>query len=315
MSSLVETVAFVFALVALGYMSGWSGLLKKETGAGLSDFAVSVGMPLLLFRTMGQADFTGGLPLRLWTTYFAAVIVTWILAHVMIVHVFGRDGRAGVVGGLSASFSNLALLGIPFVLGVFGHDGFVVLSLLLSIHLPLMIGASIILFSWYGGEEAPHGLKAVARDFISNVATNPLIIGIVAGLLWRFTGLEMPSFASRLIDALANVAAPISLFAMGLGLLRYGISGNVRPAIVLSALKLFLMPALVLIVAKVTGLTGTSAKVAVAVAAMPLGVNPYLIAVRFGTGQALASNSMSISTALAVFTTAFWVGIAQWVFA
>ncbi|WP_028034853.1 AEC family transporter [Chelativorans sp. J32] len=314
MSSLVETVAFVFALVALGYLSGWSGLLKKETGTGLSDFAVSVAMPLLLFRTMAQADFGGGLPLRLWGTYFAAAIVTWLLAQLVIVHIFGRDARAAIVGGLSASFSNLALLGIPLILGVFGHDGFAILSLILSIHLPLMVGASTALLSWFGGKGAPHGLKGVVRDFAVNIAGNPLMIGIAAGLLWRVTGLEMPLLASRLVDALADVAAPVALFAMGLGLLHYGISGNVRPAVAIAAFKLLFMPALVLLLASMTGLSGISAKVAVTAASMPLGVNPYLVAVRFGTGQALASNSMSISTALAAFTTAGWVAIAQWIF-
>ncbi|WP_309085866.1 AEC family transporter [Chelativorans sp.] len=314
MSPLVETVAFVFALVALGHLSGWCGLLKPETGAGLSDFAVSVAMPLLLFRTMGSADFDGSLPLQLWATYFSAVAVAWIVAQLTVIHLFGRDSRAGVVGGLSGSFSNLALVGIPFALGVFGQPGFEILSLILSIHLPIMMAMSVVLFSWYGGEDAPHGFWPVLGDFLRSMATNPLIIGIVAGLAWRATGAEMPALAARLVDALANVAAPVALFALGLGLRRYGIAGNIRPAVAMAAVKLILMPAVVLGAAKLTGLTGLSAKVAVAAAAMPLGVNPYLIAMRFGTGQALASNSMTISTAFAVLTTSFWIIVAQWVF-
>jgi hypothetical protein len=45
------------------------------------------------------------------------------------------------------------------------------------------------------------------------------------------------------------------------------------------------------------GLPPLVAKVAVVSAAMPTGVNPYLIATRFGTGQALASNTMTMTTA------------------
>jgi len=314
MASLVDTVAFVFALIALGYLGGWSGLLKPETGAGLSDFAVSVAVPLLLFRTMAEANFAGSLPLQLWATYFTAVAATWIVAQLTIIHVFGRDSRAGVVAGLSGSFSNLALLGIPFSLGVFGQQGFEILSLILSVHLPVMIGTTIVLFSWFGGEEAPHGIAPVIRDFISNVATNPLIIGIVGGLLWRMAGVGMPPLMARLVDSVADVAAPVALFAMGLGLLRYGIKGNVRPALAMVFLKLVFMPAVALLMAKLTGLSGISAKMAVAAAALPLGVNPYLLAVRFGTGQALASNSMSISMPFAVLSTAFWVMLAERLF-
>jgi predicted permease len=54
--------------------------------------------------------------------------------------------------------------------------------------------------------------------------------------------------------------------------------------------------------------------VAVATASMPSGVNSYLIAVQFRTGEALASSQMTIATIAAVVTTAFWLTIAQAVF-
>ena len=146
------------------------------------------------------------------------------------------------------------------------------------------------------------------------IAANPLIVGIVLGLIWRTTGLPLPDLASRLVDALADIAGPVALFAMGLGLRKFGISGNVRPALTLSLLKLLLMPAAALAIAWLFGLPPLAAKIAVAAAALPSGVNSYLIATQFGTGQALSSNQMTISTACAVFTTAFWLMVAQLVF-
>lgn len=315
MESLAGTLAFVFALVALGYLSGWSGLLKKDTGAALTDFAVSVALPLLLFRTMARADFAGSLPAALWLCYFTAVAFTWITAHFVIVRFFGRDTRAGIVGGLSAGFSNLVLLGFPFLLGLYGQEGFEVLSLIVSVHLPIMIGTTVLLFGLFGrSENGGMGLAAIVRDFLVKLLTNSLIIGILAGLIWRFSGLGMPPLMERLVDALANVAGTIALFAMGLELRRYGISGNVRPAAAMTGLKLVLMPAVALAMAKLVGLPPLSGKVVVTAAALPCGVNPYLIAVRFGTGQALASNATTIGTPLAALSTAFWVAMAEWVF-
>ena len=131
---------------------------------------------------------------------------------------------------------------------------------------------------------------------------------------WRCIGLPLPALAVRFVDALADIAGPLALFAMGLGLRQFGISGNVRPALALSVLKLFLMPAAALAMAWLFGLPPLTAKVAVAAAALPSGINSYLIAVQFGTGQALASNQMTIATACAVVTTAFWLSVAQAVF-
>lgn len=315
MSPLVETVLFVFGLVALGYLAGVTGYLRTETGDALSEFAMGVAMPLLLFRTMISSDFHGSAPWALWTTYFVAVAVAWTAGHLVITRIFGRDAQVGVVGGVSSAFSNLVLLGIPFTLGVFGQEGFEILSLIISVHLPTMMMASIILFEVFGpARKEPLHPVAIIRNFLRRVLSNPLVMGILAGLLWRATGVPMPALAGRFVDALANIAAPIALFAMGLGLRKFGISGNVRPALALSVLKLFVMPAVALAMAWLLGLPPLVAKVAVAAAALPSGVNSYLIAAQFGTGQALASNQMTIATACAVVTTALWLTLATGVF-
>ena len=47
-------------------------------------------------------------------------------------------------------------------------------------------------------------------------------------------------------------------------------------------------------------------------AACPTGVNAYLVANRFGTGQALASNAITLTTGLAVVTVAVWLNVVGW---
>jgi malonate transporter and related proteins len=57
-----------------------------------------------------------------------------------------------------------------------------------------------------------------------------------------------------------------------------------------------------------------TAQVAVVSASMPAGVNSWLIANKFNTGQRLASTAMTMSTPLAVLSTLFWVFVAAHVF-
>jgi hypothetical protein len=315
MTPLTETVLFVFSLVALGYLAGLTGYLKPASGEGISEFAVNVAMPLLLFQTMVKSDFHGVTPWSLWGAYFAAAAITWAAGHLVMTRLFGRDARAGIVGGVSSAYSNVVLLGAPFILGIFGASGFEVLSLLVSVHLPIMMMASIVLFEMFGrgSSETVHPLRVI-KSFLRRLFINPLIIGILAGLAWRLTGAPLPDLVERLVDTLADTAGPVALFAMGLSLRRFGISGNIRPALALSGLKLFLMPALVLVFVWLLGLPPLTAKVAVVAAALPSGINSYLIAVQFNTGQALASNQMTLATASAVVTTSFWLTVVIHVF-
>lgn len=316
MSPVVETIAYVFGLVALGYVSGWTGLLRPQVGEALTDFAIVIAVPALLFRTVVNADLAGAQPWALWIAYFSAIPFVWTTGHLIVTRIFGREAPVGVVGGVAASFSNLLLLGIPFVLGVYGQPGIEVLSLVLAVHLPTMMAASMVMFEWARrGEGVSSPLLTVLKQFFHNLLTNPLIVGILAALVWRATGLGMPGLATRFIDSFAGIAGTVALFAMGLSLRKYGISGDVRPAILMAALKLLLLPALVLVTAWLAGLPPLVAQVAIVGASLPTGVNPYLIATRFGTGQRLASNTMTISTAASVLTVGLWLAVAQRVFA
>ncbi len=310
MSSLIETILYVFGLVAIGYLAAWSGYLKAGSGEMLGQFAVGVAMPVLLFRTLSKVDFHGAAPWSLWAAYFSAVAFTWVAGHLATTRWLGRDARVGVVGGVSCSFSNLVLLGIPLISGIFGQPGMDVISLLISVHLPVMMMASIILFEVFGDGDGEVHPGRVVRRFLSRLFANPLIVGILCGLAWRFTGWQLPSVAARLVDAFADVAGPIALFSMGAGLSAFGISGNLRPAVVLSVVKLVLMPALALLFAVLLSLPPLTAQVVVVAASLPAGVNSYLIATQFGTGQGLASNQMTLSTLMATVTASLWLVVA-----
>ncbi len=314
-SSVVETILFVFGLVALGYLAGLTGYLRVEVGEALTQFTIGIALPLLLFRTMVGSDFHGSAPWALWGAYFAGAALTWLAGHLAMTRVFGRDSQTGVVGGFSSAYSNLVLLGIPFMLGVYGQPGFEVLSLLIAIHMPAMTMVSIVLFDLFG-QRKDGGIRAgeILRAFVRRVLPNPLMVGILAGVMWRLTGFELPGVVDRLIDALADIAGPLALFAMGLSQRKFSVSGHVMPAAVLSLLKLFLMPALVLAAALLFGLPPMTAKVVVTAAALPAGVNSYLLAVQFGTGQGLASSQISIAMACSAVTTGIWLAIAHAVF-
>jgi malonate transporter len=114
------------------------------------------------------------------------------------------------------------------------------------------------------------------------------------------------------IATLAGVAGPLALFAMGVSLWGYGIRGQVRQALSLvytqahaDAGRGAWHGAIAI------GLPELQAKIAVAAASLPAGVNSWLIASRLGTGQRLASTSMTIGTALAAVTTGMWLLIAE----
>jgi len=306
----------VFGLIALGYASARAGLLRQEVGDALADFVFIVAVPVLVFRTIAEADFSVAAPWRIWLPYFAVFGLMWVAGDFLVRRLFARDARTGVVAGISAAYGNTVLVGIPLALAAFGDAGAVPIALIIAVHLPVTMTVGAILIERVeradGASAAPADAAGVARSVLRNLGRNPIIISIAAGVLWRLLGVPLGGVPATLVDRLADVAATLALFTLGMSLKRYGIRGNIRAGLVLAGLKLAVMPALVFLLARyVVPMPPLWAKVVVLAAACPTGVNAYVVSSRFRAAEALASNTITISTGLAVVTTSLWLALVE----
>ncbi|MBV6657719.1 MAG: AEC family transporter [Devosiaceae bacterium] len=306
--SLLAIVLPVFGLIAIGFLAARTGLIKDSVGDGLSDFVFTVAVPCLLFKTLATADVPEASPWAYWAVYFLAVIVVWTAAHLAVTRVFGRDRATGTVGGFSSAQANTVLIGIPLILTSFGEAGRVPIFLLIAIHLPIMMTAATVSIELGGAQGARW--QEVARKLAVSILTHPIIIGILAGLAWRFSGLTIPAIPFQILEMLGSTAVPCALFSAGMALKRYGVAGDVRVTVVVSFLKLLVHPALVFALGTyVFALPPVWLGAAVLFAACPSGINAYLLANRYGTGIRIASSSIAVSTGLAVVSVTFWLWV------
>lgn len=299
----------VFALIAIGWLTVASGYVKAEIGEGLGDFVFRLGVPVLLFRTVATADFSGGTPWALWAAYFAGVAVTWTTGHVLAVRLFGRDARIGVVSGVSAAFANTVFVGLPLVLRFLDERGVAALTLLISVHLPVMMTTGTLLMERADrivGGAPPRPLGDVLAQVGRTLVRNPLVIGIVAGSVVRALAVPVGGVVDTVLGQIAATAGPTALLSIGMAVHRYGFAGNLSLAAVAAALKLVLLPAAVFGFAHLLGLDPTWAAALVLTAAVPTGVNAYLIANHFGVGHGLASSTITLTTVAGAITVTLW---------
>ena len=134
MPETVEIVLSIFGLIGIGYAAVRFGIVRPAVADHLAEFVFVIAVPVLLFRTLATADFSGTSPWRLWGVYFVVMAATWILADRLSRRLFGFNARRGLVAGISATYSNLVLIGIPLVDRALGEEGMIVVLLLVSIH-------------------------------------------------------------------------------------------------------------------------------------------------------------------------------------
>lgn len=301
-----------FGIILAGWTAGRFNVLAEPVGDALGSYVFTIALPLLLVRTLAKVEFPDVSPWPLWLTYFSGVIVAWLIGEFIVRRLFRRDARSGVIGGLSASFSNLVLLGIPITFTVYGDEGAVPLLLIIAVHLPVM--AIVTAARFEGIEAAERGgasdWRRLVVSTLKHMLKNPLIIGIYGGLAIKFTGLPLGGIPGTIIDQIANTGVPCALFTLGLGLKRYGIRENFTAGLLLTAVKVTVLPTVVFFLAtRFSGMPPLWVAVATVCAASPTGVNPYLFATRHGAGHGIASNTMTIGSIVAVVTTTFWMWV------
>ena len=303
MIAVLEIVAPVFGLIAAGYVCARLGWVGDRVGRYVNRFVFDLAIPVLLFRTMVRMSVPDVSPWTLWASYFGGIAVSWMVASGLVFSVLGRSAREACVTGFGSGYSNTVLLGLPLVFSFFPDgQGAVPLFIILSIHLPVMMVTGTALFEW-SGRSGRVRVGALLAQTAKAMIVNPIIVGLLAGLAYRQTGLGLNATADQVLQPLAWIAVPSALFTMGLGLKKFGISGDPPAAAVMLVSKLVLHPLTVwLLGAWVFALPPVWTAVAVLFAAAPTGINVYLFASRYDVAVPAVSSAVILGTAASVVT-------------
>ncbi len=304
---LLNIIAPVFGLIAVGYAVGRLRLLSEATAQGVSEFAFVLAIPALLCRTIATAKFADLSPLGIWASYFGASAMVWIAATLLTRIWLARPAEDAPSIAMSAVFGNTVMLGLPLAIATFGPAGAAPAALILSIHAPILLTTGA-LHSAAVGRAAGLGDHRLLRSLSQDLVRNPIIVGILAGAAWRLTGWPLPTVVDRLLDLLASAGVPAALTALGLTLVSFEIKGQVPTLAVILVLKLVALPILAwLLAAEVFELGPLSAGVVTILAAMPSGANAYLFATHEGRAVNSASGAVALGTLLAAATAAVFL--------
>ena len=302
MNAILNTVLPVFGMIVLGYGLTRARIFDAAAGRGISLFVFNVAIPALLFKTVATMGAQQAAPWSLWIAFFGGLAITWLTTAFVARFFETLKGSGGAVASMAAGFGNLAMLGTPLALAHFGNQVAVPLGMILSVHAPILWFAAML-----HRELAVHtgsfSLVRTSKDLFRNLATNGIVLGLIAGSLWRLTGLGLHPIAGTMLDMLADASIPTALFALGVSLSGYSLKGAWSGMFALIGLKMLLMPLLVFIMVRyVVAMPPIWAQVAILFAAMPTGANAFLFAQRNEESVAAVSGAVALGTVLAAVT-------------
>ncbi len=301
---IINTLAPVFLLIALGAVLRKSRFISAELIAGLNRLVYWVGLPCLLFYKIAIADYdfhtAGKTFLAVFLGMFASILAGYIVAYLLKV-------PAASVGTFvqGAYRGNLLYIGLPIIIYSFHgaqnaqqmqNTAAIVLGFIVPFY---NILAVIVLLA------SQHKIdRHIFTKIFSSVLTNPFFIACVAGIIYSASALKMPLAAERTIEALGWMALPLALLAIGATLAYGQISGQKTFAFVASIIKIALTPLIGLFFTFLFGLAGGETRIALIYLACPTAVLSFIMAENLSGDGKLAAAIVFISTILSVISLA-----------
>ena len=294
----------IFLLMMLGLFFRKIGWIDEAFASKMNKFVFLVPLPALLFEDLATVDFAEVWDMKFVLFCFCATLVS--IAAAAAVSFLWKD-RTIQGEFIQASYrSSAALLGIAFIQNIYGNAGMAPLMIIGSV--PLYNVMAVVVLSFFQPERKKLD-RQVWINTLKGIVTNPIILGIVAGLLWSALRLPMPPILEKTVSNIGAVATPMGLMAMGAAFDIRKAFGKARPAIAASVMKLVGFAAFFLPMAVWLGFRREQLVAILIMLGSATTVSCYVMARNMGHEGVLTSSTVMLTTMCSAFTVTGWLYI------
>ena len=296
----------IFLMMLLGMLFRKLGWMDEVFAAKMNKFVFLVPLPVLLFEQLATVDFSEVWDIKF--ILFCFVVTAISITISTLISLLWKD-RSIKGEFIQATYrSSAALLGIAFIQNIYGTVGMAPLMIIGSV--PLYNVMAVITLSLF----APGGGKLDTAKLIrtlKGIATNPIILGILTGMVWSLLHLPMPTILNTAVDNLGKTATPLGLMAMG-GALKFGKAfARPKPLIACTFLKLVGYEAVFLPLAVLLGFSHDMLVAIIIMLGSATTVSCYIMAKNMKYDGDFTSGVVMTTTLLSSFTMTIWLYICK----
>ena len=292
--AIVDLLAPIFLLIALGAAIQRGGLMDTATIAGINRVIYWVGLPAAIFHSLVTAENSdarlGALVGVLIGGTLGAVGLAWGLARGMGIRVAAQGTFVQ-----AAYRGNLSFVGLPLLLTVPGiprAPAVLALAPMLIVYNALAVG--VLMLSQHAA-----GWRML-RPIIVGIARNPIIIASAVGALWHELAWPLWPAIERTVGALGKMTLPLALLTIGAALMTVPIKGNRLQAGAAALFKSVVSPAIGYGLGRWMGLNAGEMLTVMLLMACPSAAISYTMVKQLGGDEGLAASTIVFSTLMAV---------------
>ena len=294
----------IFLMMLLGMLFRKLGWMDEVFAAKMNKFVFLVPLPVLLFEQLATVDFSEVWDIKF--ILFCFVVTAISITISTLISLLWKD-RSIKGEFIQATYrSSAALLGIAFIQNIYGTVGMAPLMIIGSVPL-YNIMAVVVLSVFKPGNNSFD--KAPVKKTLKGIATNPIIIGIVAGFVWSALKLPMPLILHKTVSSIGATATPMGLMSMGATFEMKKATSKMKPTLVAVFMKLIGFCAIFLPVAAMLGFRNEQLIAILVMLGSATTVSSFVMARNMGHEGTLSSGVIMMTTLLSAFTLTMWLDV------
>jgi predicted permease len=299
----LKTLPF-FALIGVGFWAGRTRFFSAEATAYLTKFVFYFALSAMLFRFSANLSLAEVWDSRLAMAYLWGTAFVYGIAS-LVGFLRGLDVSTNAIEAQCAVIGNTGFLGVPMLTLLLGPEA--IGTILLALAIDLIVFSSLVVILITGARDGEISLRML-RSIGLGLIKNPMIVAISLGFVWSGLSIPIPDPMNDFLAILGGAATPGALFAIGASLALTS-PDKMQIAGWLTFCKLILHPLFVGIAALLLfGVDPFKAGVIIAVSALPVAGNVYMLAQHYGVAPARVSTAILVSTAFSILTVSLVVG-------
>ena len=292
----------VFLMMILGLVFKKIGWIDDIFASKMNKFVFMVPLPVLVFEDLATVDFSKVWDVKFVLFCFIVTIISITISFLISCLLGDKTVRGEFIQ--AAYRSSAALLGIAFIQNIYGNAGMAPLMIIGSV--PLYNIMAVVVLSFF--KPGQNGMdKALLKKTLTGIITNPIIIGIAAGLLWSALKLPMPVILHKAVSSIGGVATPMGLMAMGATFDIKKAFGKIKPTVIAAFIKLVGFVAVFMPLAVVIGFRREKLIAILVMLGSATTVSSYVMAKNMGHEGVLSSSVVMLTTLFSAFTLTGWL--------
>ena len=299
------TVPFVI-LAILGLFIKRRGMISDEFVQQGNRVIFYFGIPVTIFNHIHDADLTSVLDFEflafnsVWLIVF--FLVTWLSAGVLI-----KD-KASVSSFVNSAYrSSLSVVGPPLFVLMFEYhaDENVLPKAILAVSVLLIFSyaTASVLFAVSDSKSKKTGVAGV----LVSIVKNPIVIGVIVGILFNVFGIRLPTFAQNTVTSMSRIVMPLAMICVGANLSFRKYNVKFKYALISSIVKLVIMPLAAVSAAYLFGFRGHDLTIIMILNALPMAVGAYVMQAELGGDSYIGATALMLTMTLSAVTLTLYI--------